>query len=439
MMVMSSRGWTTRVIAKWERKRQAAHVSPTPTSAAEEENEARKERTLLCSAVPSLPTKTVRVRPALRPNLPESSDDSEGGLLEAFRERRAREEQLGNVEAEAGVTTAHPMTVEHDLIPPPSLRQDKETPPLTHDDSDDDDSSSSSFDDDDNSDNDGCEYQRLVRENISRNKARLAKLRFNDNLETKKTNKTKSAPRFLPPDGPRRRNPVRSNRAMTINESTENDEYGDEVTMKMSVKKKANTSESSTDDDECDDDESIAEMKSKSKAKDLKAGNEESSERGVPCAAPPDKEVEGSSEGGMLCAAPSDVMNADIVRVPPMSNLDEGSRVLVDYKGKLYNATIRKHRIKFGKQEFQIHYDGNKKSTLYWIPVDHIKSSDIAREEDIYDQAHTIQPSNQPDEDSPLTITTGIDLVSDVGASPGISIYTILSGPSPERNSIYDN
>ena len=50
-------------------------------------------------------------RPAPRPNLPDSSDESEGGVLEAFRKRRAREDQLGNVEAKAGVATAHPMTV----------------------------------------------------------------------------------------------------------------------------------------------------------------------------------------------------------------------------------------------------------------------------------------------------------------------------------------
>ncbi len=245
----------------------------------------------------------------------------------------------------------------------------------------------------------------------------------------------------------------------------------------------------------------------------------------------------------------------------------------MDYKGKLYKATIRNHRIKSGKQEFLIHYDGNKKSTTRWIPVDLIKSSDVSQacremkritreckdeadhkdhgdhedqttskdgnddeddkdddnedededdeddevdkvdddnndsdyDEDDYDveddgeddheeheddgeedhQEHkndgvgafsneveggvpsarpsemiayengevrpsnerTIQPSNQPDEvlcdnvlkDSPLTITTGIDLAPDVGASPGVSIYTCLSGPSPERVSIYDS
>jgi len=56
--------------------------------------------------------------------------------------------------------------------------------------------------------------------------------------------------------------------------------------------------------------------------------------------------------------------------------------------------------------------------------------------------------SSQPDEvlcdnvlkDSPLTITAGIDLAPDEGASPGVSIWTCLSGKSPERrDSIYDN
>ena len=59
----------------------------------------------------------------------------------------------------------------------------------------------------------------------------------------------------------------------------------------------------------------------------------------------------------------------------------------------------------------------------------------------------TIQPSNKPAEilcndvikDSPLTITTGMDLVLEVRASPVISIYTYLLCPSLERVSIYDN
>jgi hypothetical protein len=90
---------------------------------------------------------------------------------------------------------------------------------------------------------------------------------------------------------------------------------------------------------------------------------EGSSEGGVPRASPSDNEVEGSSEGGVPSASPSDDMNVDIVRFPQTSNLDEGSHVLLDSKGKLYRATIRKLRVKSGKQEFLIHYDGNKTST----------------------------------------------------------------------------
>ena len=51
-------------------------------------------RLILPSSVRSSPTKTVRVRPNPRPNLPDSSDESEGGLIEAFRERNARNEGL---------------------------------------------------------------------------------------------------------------------------------------------------------------------------------------------------------------------------------------------------------------------------------------------------------------------------------------------------------
>jgi hypothetical protein len=49
-----------------------------------------------------------------------------------------------------------------------------------------------------------------------------------------------------------------------------------------------------------------------------------------------------------------------------------GSRVLVAYKGALYKATIRKRREKAGRHDFLIHYDGNKKSNVHWIPVDDI-------------------------------------------------------------------
>ena len=53
--------------------------------------------------------------------------------------------------------------------------------------------------------------------------------------------------------------------------------------------------------------------------------------------------------------------------------LTVGSRALVLYKGSLFKATIRKRRVKNGKHDFQIHYDGNKKSNVHWIPVDRIQ------------------------------------------------------------------
>jgi hypothetical protein len=71
----------------------------------------------------------------------------------------------------------------------------------------------------------------------------------------------------------------------------------------------------------------------------------------VPRASPSDNEVEGSSEGGVPSASPSDDMNVDIVRFPQTSNLDEGSHVLMDSKGMLYRATIRKLRVKSGWQQ----------------------------------------------------------------------------------------
>jgi hypothetical protein len=49
-------------------------------------------------------------------------------------------------------------------------------------------------------------------------------------------------------------------------------------------------------------------------------------------------------------------------------------RVLVNNKGMgvLYKATILSYHKKAGKQEYKIHYDGNKKSTVHWIPVDQV-------------------------------------------------------------------
>jgi hypothetical protein len=69
-----------------------------------------------------------------------------------------------------------------------------------------------------------------------------------------------------------------------------------------------------------------------------------------------------TSEGGVPC-------------VPLLKKraLDK-NRVLVNYKGMgvLYKATIVSRREKDGKLEYKIHYDGNKKTTVHWIPVDQV-------------------------------------------------------------------
>lgn len=52
--------------------------------------------------------------------------------------------------------------------------------------------------------------------------------------------------------------------------------------------------------------------------------------------------------------------------------LSVGSRVLVQYKGSLFKATIRKRREKNDKHSFLIHYDGNKKTNVHWIPLERI-------------------------------------------------------------------
>lgn len=50
-----------------------------------------------------------------------------------------------------------------------------------------------------------------------------------------------------------------------------------------------------------------------------------------------------------------------------------GSRVLVLYKGSLFKATIRKRRKNKDTYDFQIHYDGNKRSNVHWVSIDRIQ------------------------------------------------------------------
>ena len=71
-----------------------SHISRRRRKRGGRKERARKERRLHPPSVPSSPTKTVRVRPTPRPNLRDSSDESEGGLMEAFHEKRAKDEGL---------------------------------------------------------------------------------------------------------------------------------------------------------------------------------------------------------------------------------------------------------------------------------------------------------------------------------------------------------
>jgi len=51
------------------------------------------------------------------------------------------------------------------------------------------------------------------------------------------------------------------------------------------------------------------------------------------------------------------------------SSIHKGCRVSVEYKDILYKATVRKSRAKNDSYDFLIHYDGNKKSNVRWIPM----------------------------------------------------------------------
>lgn len=59
--------------------------------------------------------------------------------------------------------------------------------------------------------------------------------------------------------------------------------------------------------------------------------------------------------------------------VVDQSVLTVGSRVLVAYKGSNFKATIRRRREKNNKHDFLIHYDGNKKSNVHWVPLDRLQ------------------------------------------------------------------
>ena len=57
------------------------------------------------------------------------------------------------------------------------------------------------------------------------------------------------------------------------------------------------------------------------------------------------------------------------------ADLDEESRVFIAYRNSLYKATIRKVRSREGKEtDYLIHYDGNKKSNVHWVPLSQFRA-----------------------------------------------------------------
>lgn len=68
----------------------------------------------------------------------------------------------------------------------------------------------------------------------------------------------------------------------------------------------------------------------------------------------------------------SDSSSSDDSDLVDQAVLTVGSRVLVQYKGSLFKATVRNRREKNDKHSFLIHYDGNKKTNVHWVPLEHI-------------------------------------------------------------------
>jgi len=65
------------------------------------------------------------------------------------------------------------------------------------------------------------------------------------------------------------------------------------------------------------------------------------------------------------------------------ASIKVGYRVNVEYRDVLYKATVRRVRLKQAIYQYQIHYDGNKKTNLRWIPstMVHDIISEVSEEE----------------------------------------------------------
>ncbi|KAL7554908.1 hypothetical protein ACHAWF_018458 [Thalassiosira exigua] len=81
------------------------------------------------------------------------------------------------------------------------------------------------------------------------------------------------------------------------------------------------------------------------------------------------KRTKVSHEPEVAVESSSDDEESDVV---DQSILTVGSRVLVEYKESLFKATIRRRREKSNRHDFLIHYDGNKRTNVHWVPIERI-------------------------------------------------------------------
>ncbi|EED90519.1 predicted protein [Thalassiosira pseudonana CCMP1335] len=101
-------------------------------------------------------------------------------------------------------------------------------------------------------------------------------------------------------------------------------------------------------------------------------------------------DVTSSSSTGMDTTTNESNNDAVLLEAPVWldeSLLMAGTRVIVSYKGAPFKATVRKRRIMKEHHQVLLHYDGNKKSNVHWVPLDRI--TDIlyeGMEEDEYDE-----------------------------------------------------
>jgi hypothetical protein len=113
--------------------------------------------------------------------------------------------------------------------------------------------------------------------------------------------------------------------------------------------------------------------------------------------------------------------------------------------GVLYKATILSHCENARKQEYKIHYDGNKKSTVHWIPEDQVNQN-LMDDDDVdtlcydndlsgtdHDKQGKVLESEEEDEDpaTGTTIVPNIDkdiVIKSMGDQQNLFGYSASAG-----------